>query len=102
MQIRLIYLRVDERVQGVSHPWHKPPFSSLVHARLRDLSLKIVVAALSCVRSIHQERARLADPLKAKAKKRLVMGLREVLRGIKAGKVRSGASAVKFLLFLEH
>lgn len=35
-----------------------------------------------------QERARLVDPTKAKTRRRLVMGLREVLRGVKAKKVR--------------
>eukprot|EP00903_Cladosiphon_okamuranus_P007835 g7580.t1 len=35
-----------------------------------------------------QERARLADPAKSKTRRRIVMGLREVLRGIKAKKVR--------------
>ncbi|CAB1118304.1 unnamed protein product [Ectocarpus sp. CCAP 1310/34] len=35
-----------------------------------------------------QERARLSDPAKAKTRRRLVIGLREVLRGVKAKKVR--------------
>ncbi|CAM9975610.1 unnamed protein product [Ectocarpus sp. 6 AP-2014] len=35
-----------------------------------------------------QERARLSDPSKAKTRRRLVIGLREVLRGVKAKKVR--------------
>ncbi|CAM9808295.1 unnamed protein product [Ectocarpus fasciculatus] len=35
-----------------------------------------------------QERARLSDPAKAKTRRRLVVGLREVLRGVKAKKVR--------------
>ncbi|CAM9823652.1 unnamed protein product [Ectocarpus sp. 13 AM-2016] len=35
-----------------------------------------------------QERARLSDPSKAKTRRRLVIGLREVLRGVKANKVR--------------
>lgn len=35
-----------------------------------------------------QERARLADPAKSKTRRRIVMGLREVLRGVKAKKVQ--------------
>lgn len=37
--------------------------------------------------SFGQERARLADPVKSKTRRRIVMGLREVLRGVKAKKV---------------
>jgi selenocysteine insertion sequence-binding protein 2 len=35
-----------------------------------------------------QERLRLTSPAKAKAKRRLVMGIREVLRGLRAGNVK--------------
>eukprot|EP00904_Undaria_pinnatifida_P012408 jgi/Undpi1/8298/HiC_scaffold_25.g10767.m1 len=35
-----------------------------------------------------QERVRLSDPVKYKARRRLVMGLKEVLKGVKAKKVR--------------
>lgn len=50
--------------------------------------------AVICSGAVAQERARLADPLKARMRRRLVMGLREVLRGVRANKASTTISSL--------